>query len=116
MLGGELGCFRCSSFQRRDGKPPSLSCGFATRRLSPGPFCKGVELCSSVVCLLGRSGAASGIALCVLYSRPELGHLLLCCICLRTTLLRCALCLRYSCFVLGGEVGCFRRSSLQRRN
>jgi hypothetical protein len=34
VLGGEVGCFRCSSLQRRGGKPCSLGCGFATRGLS----------------------------------------------------------------------------------
>ena len=55
MLGGEVGCFRCSSLQRRGGEPCSLGCGFATRGLSPGLFSKRVELCSPVVCLLDRS-------------------------------------------------------------
>ena len=38
VLGGEVGCFRCSSLHRRGGKPCSLGCGFATRGLSPGLF------------------------------------------------------------------------------
>ena len=116
MLGGEVGCFRCSSLQRRGGKPCSLGCGFATRGLSPGLFSKCVELCSPVVCLLDRSRTFSGIALCLLCSGPKLRRLLPCRICVRTTLLRGALCLRCGGFVLGGEVGCFRCSSLQRRN
>src|SRR4029077_16237710 len=86
----------------RGGKPCSLGCGFATRGLSPGLFCKRVEL--------------GGIELCLLCSGLELRHLLPCRICVRTTLLRGAFCLPCGGFVLGGEVGGFRCSSLQRRN
>ena len=88
VLGGEVGCFRCSSLQRRGGKPCSLGCGFATRGLSPGLFSKRVELCSPAVCLLDRNRTLSGIALCLLCSGRELRHLLPCRICVRTTLLR----------------------------
>src|SRR5262249_45315051 len=87
----EVGCFRCSSLQRRDGKPSSLGCGFATRGLSPSLFSKCVELCGPVVCLLDRSRTLGGIALCVLCSGLELRYLLPCRICVRTTLLRGAL-------------------------
>src|SRR4029453_17109237 len=88
VLGGEVGCFRCSSLQRRGGKPCSLGCGFATPGLSPGPFLKRGELCWPVVCLLDRSRTLGGIALCLLCSGLELRHLLPCSICVRTTLLR----------------------------
>src|SRR5262249_37648607 len=116
LLGGEVGFFRCSRLQRRGGKPCSLGCGFATRGLLPGLFSKRVELCSPVVCLLDRSRTGGDIELCLLYSGLELRHLLPCRICVRTTLLRGAFRLRCGGFVLGGEVGCFRCSSLQRRN
>src|SRR5262249_32452456 len=99
----------------RSGKPCSLGCGFATRGLSPGLFSKRVELCGPVVCLLDRSRTVGGIELCLLCSSLELPHLVPCRVCVRTTLLRGAFCLRCGGFVLGGEVGCFRRSRLQRR-
>src|SRR5207249_2347925 len=100
----------------RGGTPCSLGCGFATRGLSPGLFSKRVELCGPVVCLLDRSRTPGDIALCLLCSGTELRHLLPCRICVRTTLLRGAFRLRCGGFVLGGEVGCFRCSSLQRRD
>src|SRR5262249_58988713 len=78
----------------------SLGCGFATRGLSPGLFSKRVELCSPVVCLLDRSRTPGDIALCLLCSGLELRHLLPCRICVRTTLLRGAFCLRCGGFVL----------------
>src|SRR5215467_13957321 len=71
----------------RGGKPCSLGCGFATRGLSPGLFCKRVEPCGPVVCLLDRSRTVGGIELCLLCSGLELPHLLPCRICVRTTLL-----------------------------
>src|SRR5436190_137559 len=74
----------------RGGTPCSLGCGFATRGLSPGLFSKRVELCGPVVCLLDRSRTVGGIELCLLCSGLELRHLLPCCICVRTSLLRCA--------------------------
>src|SRR5205085_819775 len=100
----------------RGGKPCSLGCGFTTRGLSPGLFSKRVELCGPVVCLLDRSRTVGGIAFCLFCSGLELRHLLPSRICVRTTLLRGAFRLRCGGFVLGGEVGCFRCSSLQRRN
>src|SRR4029078_7865375 len=106
----------CAPAFLRGGTPCSLGCGFATRGLSPGLFSKRVELCGPVVCLLDRSRTLGSIALCLLCSGLELRHLLPCRICVRTTLLRGAFCLRCGVFVLGGEVGCFRCSSLQRRN
>src|SRR5262249_18704886 len=116
MLGGEVGCFRCSSLQRHGGKPCSLGCGFATRGLLPGLFSNRFELFSPVVFLLGPNPAFCGFALCLLCSGLELRHLLPCRFCVRTSLLRGAFCLRCGGFVLGGEVGCFRCSGLQRRN
>src|SRR5262249_41202268 len=99
----------------RGGKPCSLGCGFATRGLSPGLFSKRVELCGPVVCLLDRSLTVGGIEFCLLSSGLELPPLLPCHICVTTTSLRSAFCLRRGALVLGGEVVCFRCSPLQRR-
>src|SRR5262249_46212550 len=115
-LSADLRLRSCAPGFLRGGKPCSLGRGFATRGLSPGLFSKRVELCGPVVCLLDRSRTLGGIELCLLCSGLELRHLLPCRICVRTTLLLGAFCLRCGAFALGCEVVFFLCSCLQPLN
>src|SRR5262249_6316617 len=74
----------------RGCKPCSLGCSFSIRGLSPRLFSNRVEPCGPVVRLLDRSRTVGDINLCLLCSGLELRHLLLCRLCVRTTLLRSA--------------------------